>query len=116
MRQSARQPMLAGLKTRIERMGRRGVAGPYGPKKAVIAQEAGCGERHVRTILAEEATQILIRNLLRPYRENLRRLIPRVICAVDRGLQAQKATRSDIATQMLAVRRARDLLVQHEGR
>ena len=87
-----------------------------GKKTAAITQEAGCGERHVRTIQAEKATQVLISNLLRPYHENLRRLIPKAIRAVHRGLQAQKTTRSDIAVQMRAVRRARDLLVQHEGR
>ena len=87
-----------------------------GRKTAAIAQEAGCGERHVRTLQAEGATQVLIRDLLRPYRENLRRLIPKVMRTVDRGLQAQKTTRSDFAAQLLAVRRAQDLLLQHEDR
>ncbi|HUK91203.1 MAG TPA: hypothetical protein VLZ81_12430, partial [Blastocatellia bacterium] len=87
-----------------------------GMKTAAIAQEAGCGARHVRILQAEEATQVLIRNLLRPYRENLRRLIPTAIRAVHRGLQAQKTTHSDIAAQMLAVRLAQDLLLPHEDR
>jgi len=86
-----------------------------GKKAAAIAQEAGCGERHVRTIQTEEATQVLISNLLRPYRENLRRLIPKAIRAVHRVLQAQKTTRSDFAAQMLPVLRVRDLLLLAQG-
>lgn len=86
-----------------------------GNRTAAIAKQVGCSERHVRTILAEEATQILISNLLGPYREDLRRLIPKVIRALYRGLQAQKTTRSDMAAQMRAVGRGLDLLRLAQG-
>jgi hypothetical protein len=86
-----------------------------GTKTAVIAQEAGCGPRHVRTLRAEEATQVLISDLLRPYREDLRRLIPKAISAVERALVAQKTTRSDHAAQLLAVGRLQHLLLLAQG-
>jgi hypothetical protein len=96
---------------------RRVVAGGtlQGKKTAVIAREAGCGPRHVRTLRAEEATQVLISDLLRPYREDLCRLIPKAISAVERGLVAQKTTRSDHAAQLLAVGRLQRLLLLAQG-
>src|SRR5579862_2527875 len=68
---SSRMP--TSPKSEYERK-RRVVAGGIlqGKKTAVIAREAGCGPRHVRTLRAEEATQVLISDLLRPHIENLR--------------------------------------------
>ena len=86
-----------------------------GKKPAAIAREIGCTERHARRLQAEPATQMLITELMRPYRVRLSRLVPKAIRAVERGLVAQKTTKSDAGAQLLAVRRAKDLLVLAQG-
>jgi len=96
---------------------RRIVAGGriQGKAQAAIAREAGCSIRHVQRLSAEPETQLLIRDLLAPYRARLQQLVPKAIRAVERGLVAQKVTRSNHAVQLHAVRRAKDLLVLAQG-
>ena len=61
--------MPTSAKSELERKRRVVALGTLqGNQTAAIAQAAGCGERHVRTLRAEAATQVLIRDLLRPHR------------------------------------------------
>ena len=86
-----------------------------GKAQAAIAREAGCSIRHVQRLSAEPETQLLIRDLLAPYRARLQQLVPKAIRAVECGLVAQKVTRSNHAVQLHAVRRAKDSLVLAQG-
>lgn len=108
--------MATGTKPNKERKRRAVVAGVLAGKSlADIAEEAGCGKRHAQRLRAEPETQLLITDLMRPYHAALERLVPRVIRAINRGLTAQKTTRSDLPVQLLAVRRAKDVLLLAQG-
>jgi len=79
------------------------------PTKA-IAAKAGCSSRHVARLAAEAETQFLIAEAFRPQREKLRLMAKRAVSAVERGLKAQKKTKSDHVVQLRAVARYADLV------
>jgi hypothetical protein len=76
-----------------------------------IAAAANCSRRQVNRLTAEDDTRALVAEMLRPYRARLARLVPKAIAAIERGLVAQKTTRSDLAVQLIAARRVKDFLI-----
>jgi hypothetical protein len=108
--------MATSTRTAKERKRRTVAAGlVQGQPMEVVALEAGCGKRHAQRLAAEPETRFLIADLMRPHHERLRMLIPKMLRAIERGLVAQKTTRSDLPVQLIAARRAKDFLLLAQG-
>lgn len=86
-----------------------------GEKKSAIAQKAGCSLRHAQDIAAEPATQVLVTQLLAPYRVRMRRLVPKVLNAIEKALVARTTDKSDHPARLRAVGRAAQLLEMAQG-
>lgn len=81
-----------------------------GKPTRAVAEKAGCSARHVNRLAEEPETQELIQSALAPYTSKLRRMAGKAVRAVERGLIAQKTSRSDHVMQLRAVERYGDLL------
>jgi len=81
-----------------------------GKSNRQIAQDAGCSERHVDRVAAEPATKDLVRDLLRPHEQRLKRALTMALDAIDRGLVAKLKTPHDHGAQLSAAGSLREFL------
>jgi len=109
--------MVKGTKATKERKRRTVAAGvALGASAHAIAKAAGCSKRHVETLAAEPETQLLVTEALRPHRDALKKLIPKALRVIERGLTARiQVSGADHRTQLLAARRLENYLKLAEG-
>ena len=87
-----------------------------GRTDASIAKEAGCSTRHVRRIMQETQTKLLITELMAPHRRALAKCIPDAITAISRSLHAKKQTTIDHYAQLQGAAKLQDYLELAQGK